>query len=252
MARPGVNKLVLIIAAAAYIGWIWLSLPVPSPASKPVTVVSAYYEIPSKHSPAEYLQWTEHLVRIDCHLVLFCEGAMNCGRFRRLRPDDPTCLVIEWPLAQTDMASLESMWRDQITKDPEFHLHRSHWLYIVWAQKAWFVKKAEELDPFGSDLFLWMDAGAFRDPARLPLFEKGWPSLERALALTEQGSRVAGLAINPFPESPAPFLVGDLLGGHQFVGIQTVLGPVPRAVLARTGVAGAPGQVCGQGPDSVQ
>lgn len=180
----------------------------------PVTVVSAYYEFPSKHSIEEYVQWTSNFVRLSCHRVLFCDT--HCERFRASA--GPRLVIVPWALDQTDMAVLEPMWKGQAELDPERHLHKSHWLYAVWAQKAWFVKRAQELNPFKSMLFMWMDAGAFRESTRLPLLAN-WPRVEKAIELT-RGDRIVALAIQPIPLASSPFLVGDYLGGTSFLATE--------------------------------
>lgn len=182
---------------------------IPSSPLQPVTVVSAYYEFPSKHSVDEYRRWTDNFARLTCHRILFCDT--HCDRFRLVHPH---LMVVQWPLEQTDMAELEPVWKAQLPLDPERHLHKSHWLYTVWAQKAWFVKRAQELNPFNSTLFMWMDAGAFRDTRRLPLL-RHWPRVERAEQLAAD-DRIVALAIHPVPVTK-DFLIGDYLGGTSFL-----------------------------------
>lgn len=176
-----------------------------------VTVVSAYYELESKHSAEEYFQWTNNFLRLSCYRILFCDT--HCDRFKALR--DERLMVVEWPLADTEMAFLEPMWNRQFALDPERAIHRSHWLYIVWAQKAWFVKRAQELNPFGSTHFIWMDAGAIRDSKRLPLLAN-WPKADKVREVA-QDDRIVALTIQPFPTEAPAFLVGDYIGGTSFV-----------------------------------
>ncbi len=187
----------------------------PEPQKAPVTVVSAYYEFPSKHTAEEYREWTNNFLQLGCHRILFCET--HCERFRAFASD--TLVVVEWPLALTDMAALQRMWLAQLDMDPELHLHQSHWLYIVWAQKAWFVKRAQELNPFNSTLFMWMDAGAFRDAARLPMLQH-WPRADKAHALAA-GDRIVALTVQPFPlQHTSGMVAADFIAGTSFLATE--------------------------------
>ncbi len=218
--RPDVRLVAAMGGILAVMIWIRTMRPdfsntVPRlPAEAPVTIVSAYYEFPSKHSVDEYIRWTSNFASLACHRVLFC--STHCDRFRSF--SGSRLVIVPWELEQTDMAMLEPMWKGQVELDPEKRIHRSHWLYTVWAQKAWFVKRAQELNPFNSTLFMWMDAGAFRDTVRLP-FLVSWPRVDKAAELA-QGDRIVALTMQPFPLNPPSFLVGDYIGGTSFLATE--------------------------------
>eukprot|EP00523_Entomoneis_sp_CCMP467_P010920 CAMPEP_0168739050 /NCGR_PEP_ID=MMETSP0724-20121128/11253_1 /TAXON_ID=265536 /ORGANISM="Amphiprora sp., Strain CCMP467" /LENGTH=206 /DNA_ID=CAMNT_0008786421 /DNA_START=313 /DNA_END=930 /DNA_ORIENTATION=- len=58
-------------------------------------------------------------------------------------------------------------WEQQLAIDPEGpngkkpH-HQDASLFKVWNEKTHFLKKAADINPFGSDFFAWVDAGYFR------------------------------------------------------------------------------------------
>jgi len=70
--------------------------------------------------------------------------------------------IISIELTDTMMMSKYSMdfWKNQVTKDPE--KYHSPELYIIWQEKTNFLKRAKDLNPFGSDFFAWVDIGYFR------------------------------------------------------------------------------------------
>ena len=48
-------------------------------------------------------------------------------------------------------------------------------LYIVWAEKCNFLRKAIRNNYFKSKCFYWIDAGWFRKPEEIRNFTNGWP-----------------------------------------------------------------------------
>eukprot|EP00531_Pseudo-nitzschia_arenysensis_P007764 CAMPEP_0116115320 /NCGR_PEP_ID=MMETSP0329-20121206/445_1 /TAXON_ID=697910 /ORGANISM="Pseudo-nitzschia arenysensis, Strain B593" /LENGTH=246 /DNA_ID=CAMNT_0003608747 /DNA_START=118 /DNA_END=859 /DNA_ORIENTATION=+ len=57
----------------------------------------------------------------------------------------------------------ESFWSDQLERDPEKKIHRSHQVFWIWLSKSWFVTQAIRINVFESDVFVWSDIGCFRD-----------------------------------------------------------------------------------------
>jgi hypothetical protein len=129
------------------------------------TVVSAFYEMPSKYPLNTYKEWMGYFLRnINCHLVFFCEESMReFVEEAREEYMDRTEIVI-LPREQWTMNKKypETFWRKQFTMDPEKELHKSTDLYKVWHEKKEFVKRAIALNPFEHDDFIWMDAGCIR------------------------------------------------------------------------------------------
>jgi len=131
----------------------------------PATVVSAFYEMPSKRSVNEYKIFMNNFLRnIKCHLVFFCEESMR-EFVEEARKDfmDRTRIII-LPREQWLMNKKypETFWKKQFNMDPEKDIHKSPDLYKVWHEKKEFVKRAIELNPFDHDDFVWMDAGCIR------------------------------------------------------------------------------------------
>jgi hypothetical protein len=132
----------------------------------PATVVSAYYEMPSKYTPDKYRLWLRYFLEtIDCHLVFFTDETMKeyveeCrGPFM-----EKTKLIV---LPRSDWVSntkfSEQFWRQQHSLDPEKNIHSTE-LYKVWYEKKEFVRRAIALNPWNHTDFLWIDAGSFRSP----------------------------------------------------------------------------------------
>lgn len=141
-----------------------------------VTVVTAFYAIPSKFQIARYLEWASHFLQMKAPIVLFTDAnyaplfeALRYGRV--LNVGGPLQIVVK-PFQELDAWKLYGdRWIAEHSKDHEREYH-SPQLYALWAQKAWFVKEAIERNPFNTQRFFWCDIGAFRQGPPHPLFPR--------------------------------------------------------------------------------
>lgn len=126
------------------------------------TVVTALYPIRSKFSKDQYLEWASTFMRLEAPIVLFTEESL-VHEFEIRRGDRPIHMIT-MPFEELDMwKKYEEKWREHHRMDPERDRHTPE-LYAIWAQKALFVEKAIQENPFGSSHFFWCDVGAFRNP----------------------------------------------------------------------------------------
>ena len=125
------------------------------------TVVTAYYPIRSKFSMDRYMEWASTFLRMKSPIVLFTEERM-VESIRQRRGNLPI-YIITIPFHELDTWKLyQSQWIEHSQMDPEQHIHSPE-LYAIWAQKAFFVERAIQTNPFQTDFFFWCDIGAFRD-----------------------------------------------------------------------------------------
>jgi len=126
------------------------------------TVVTAFYPIKSKFPTETYLNWGKTFLSLDSPIVLFTESSL-IHLFKSLRGDKPI-YIFALPFIELDTWKLyQDKWIAHHTKDPEKNIHTPE-LYAIWAQKAFFVERAVQVNPFKTDYFFWCDFGAFRDP----------------------------------------------------------------------------------------
>lgn len=133
--------------------------------TKEATVVSAFYEMPSKYKLDTYKQWmTNFLTSVPCHLVFFCEDSMRefVEKCRADLMDRTRIIVLPRENWVANKKFSKSFWDKQFAMDPEKDVHKSSDLYKVWYEKKEFVKRAIEINPFEHDDFVWMDAGCVR------------------------------------------------------------------------------------------
>lgn len=125
------------------------------------TVVSSYYEIPSKHSHTLYREWGKRFLTLSAPIVLFVESSM-VEWIRECRGDKPIH-IIEIPFQELDMwVKYKDIWQENHGRDPEKHIHSPE-LYAIWAQKSVFVERAIQCNPFHTEYFFWCDFGIFRE-----------------------------------------------------------------------------------------
>ena len=146
----------------------------------PATVVSAYYEMPSKYPNEKYSTWLRlFLETIDCWLVFFCESDLvpfieDC---RKAYPETTTIVVLPRERWIANRAFPPKFWLDQHAIDPEKSIHSPE-LYKVWFEKKEFVRRAIELNPYGHTDFVWTDAGICRS-AGLAALIRTYPVADR-------------------------------------------------------------------------
>ena len=132
-----------------------------------LTVVTAYFEVPSKHSPESYREWmTSGVLSLDACIVVIV-GSEDDARFvaassqRRITPHVVDLSSAAQRLGTTNRSL--AFWEQQFRIDPEAHLHKGYRLYWIWALKAVFLRDAAVQNPFGSTHFVWVDIGCIRD-----------------------------------------------------------------------------------------
>eukprot|EP00536_Pseudo-nitzschia_multiseries_P005719 jgi/Psemu1/191246/e_gw1.111.90.1 len=130
----------------------------------PNTIVTGYFQLRSKYHSSEYDNWMRSMLSLQDAMIIFTEPDL-VDRMKDLRSHavDRTIII---PLALNDLPIgklfPENFWQDQLRRDPERRMHRSHELFWIWLSKSWFVTQAIRMNVFDSDLFLWSDIGCFR------------------------------------------------------------------------------------------
>lgn len=141
--------------------------PVPAPPSirdMHGTVVTAYFELPSKHSNGNYMEWMLYMLSIDDPVIIFTTSDW-VDRMKTLRSHATNrTTIIETTLDELQVATNynESVWKNQFTLDPIGRYRKSYRLYWIWLSKTHFLNEAIQLNPYDSTHFMWMDIGCFR------------------------------------------------------------------------------------------
>jgi len=127
------------------------------------TIVSAYYNISSKHPHSQYVQWMANFLSLRDCMVIFVSPDM-VGLVTSLRPPSYPSLILPRPLESfKTRAILDSLgWERQEAMDRELGAGHSRQLYWIWNEKTEMLKMASDLNPFLSSFFVWLDIGAVR------------------------------------------------------------------------------------------
>ena len=126
------------------------------------TIITAFYQIRSKFSKEQYLEWGKTFMKLESPIVLFTEENL-IPKLRILRENRPITFV-PIPFEELDTWTLyKDKWIENHKIDPENSYHTPE-LYAIWAQKAFFVERAIKSNYFNTNYFFWCDFGAFRNP----------------------------------------------------------------------------------------
>lgn len=153
------------------LGWGWtpgraapISIDMVPLLSTNVTIVTAYFDIPSKRLAQDYLPWIQRFMTLQDNMIIFT-SLDQVPLFQKLREHQPNTKVIAIALDEThvvrDFGGMD-FWQRQADLDPEKYLHSKE-LYVIWNEKGHFLERAMELNPYGSDFFAWVDMGYLRD-----------------------------------------------------------------------------------------
>ena len=129
------------------------------------TIVTAYFEIPSKHSSKEYDTWMANMLSLQDAMVIYTTSDMvDTIRDKRKHALALTHIV---PMQLSDIrlatTYATAFWKKQLDMDPEKNIHKSYELFWIWLSKSWFVVNAINTNKFSSDVYVWSDIGCFRN-----------------------------------------------------------------------------------------
>lgn len=139
---------------------LWHDLEVTFPCE--VTLVTSYFEIPSKHSTDEYREWMVSVLSLDACMVIV---AANSSRslFADRDPRYTKLVTVELDDAAKRLNMSLEFWGKQFEQDIEAFQHRGYRLYWIWALKSVLLRDAILRNEFKSDYFFWVDVGCLRD-----------------------------------------------------------------------------------------
>jgi hypothetical protein len=163
------------------------------------TIVTCYYKFPSKYSSKVYTEWINNFLEIPCKMVVFTDSeSLPLIRSGREKYKEITT-IIDLPMDKWEINTIvpKSYWKYCHQLDVENDIHTTK-LYQVWAMKSWFVKRAIEMNPYGSDYYFWCDIGSVRD-RKLVDGLYSFPRAETVFSLPKD--RINLIVINAFQQS---------------------------------------------------
>lgn len=136
------------------------------------TVVTCYYNIPSKFPHIKYMSWISNFMSMKFNSIIFCDkNSFKCLSSMYPENDTRKYRIVEIE----DFYVSRFNWIKDYEIDPEKSIHSPE-LYKIWAEKIFFIERAIKENIYNTDYFTWTDIGSFRDTERLKDF-KGYPKV---------------------------------------------------------------------------
>jgi hypothetical protein len=162
-------------------------------------VVTAYYDMKSKRSSSQYMQWIlQFWPATRCPLVFFTSPELAPEFQSAFRGRQAPTIVAVLRLEDFNAFKIlpREGWEAAQQVDPEAKIHSPE-LYAIWFEKKEFVRRAIALNPFPgeSDRWVWADAGICRTPAWIPILAPRWPQASEVPA-----GKMLLLQMSPFQE----------------------------------------------------
>ena len=115
-----------------------------------LTCVSGFWKVKNKHGN-KFIDWFKTSLRINCPYVFFCDKE-NIELIKHFRKDRPTYYI---------ECNIEDFYtykyKDKMLTHPR-HCPSVE-LNLIWNEKMILIEKAQQINPFNSDFFCWVDAG---------------------------------------------------------------------------------------------
>jgi hypothetical protein len=164
------------------------------------TIVTAYYKLnQSKASHEQYTKWMQNMLVNKNPMVIFCDAESQPlieGIRKRYDPGFTNTRIVICEIVDFHSYKYGETFVAHYAKDTEKRVGHNILLYMIWAEKSHFLKRAIELDPFKTDYFLWSDIGCFR---RENTQFRDWPRAQRIMALPKD--KVLLLSVIPFTQT---------------------------------------------------
>ena len=115
------------------------------------TLVSAMWNVSSKHSMSHYRKWLDNALPINAPMVFFYEDESILALATAARRRLPT-LFIRRAVSDLDSFGTNSSW----TLPPHVP---THVLGVIWLNKILLLSEVAALNPYNTSWFAWTDAG---------------------------------------------------------------------------------------------
>ena len=172
---------IIIIIYSIFV--VFFNNPKPKYFEDDLTLVSAYYQMKSKHPSSEYLSWIRNILLLNKSLVFFTNKKLM-PILKKFRPIKLYYKTIFVELEMEDFyvyKHFKKEFNKSFYIDPENSYH-SVPLYMIWAEKNMFLKRAISNNTFHSKCFYWVDAGYFREKrVNMKKYVNSWPSTKKCL-----------------------------------------------------------------------
>lgn len=184
------------------------------------TLVTAFYITNTKkHSLTDYQKAISSLLTLShCPIVLFTDKSCSEFIYKTCFNKLKDILIINFPMEQFYTYRFLDYWEKDFLRDKENFIHVKE-LYMIWNEKSMFVKKAIDLNPFGTEFFCWTDIGIIQNDKLSPTLKR-FPKIRGDV----KKDKVYILNLNLEPElryMETNFDLSKTVGGGIFLGHKT-------------------------------
>ena len=116
----------------------------------PLTCVSGYWNVNNKHGN-NFEFWFKNSLKINCPYVFFADKE-TIEIIKKYRDKLPT-FYVECSIQEFICYKYKNKMITHPVHCPSVELN------LIWNEKIFLIKRALEINPFGSDFFCWVDAG---------------------------------------------------------------------------------------------
>ncbi len=131
-----------------------------------VTLVTCYYNIKSKRPHNDYLKYIDLLLKNldkNINLIIYTASDLVYIFEKYLITHNNFKLAIKNFEDISLYNKYKEIWEHQYQKDKQKNTGRSYYCYILWNSKINFITETIDLNPFGSDKYIWIDVGCVRN-----------------------------------------------------------------------------------------
>jgi hypothetical protein len=133
-----------------------------------ITIVTAFFTMPSKHTKNNYLGWIKNFLLLNENMVIFTDNE-TYEYINNLRNSSNTHIIVT-SIDKFDTYKYIDYWN--YCKSIDIEPNHTTQLYMIWNEKTFFIEKAINMNKFNSEYFFWMDIGCIRDEQMIPYIKK--------------------------------------------------------------------------------
>jgi len=160
-----------IIANKTHQFYMWKGERYEAPIPHLATVVTAYYDMPSKHDGDTYQSWFQLMLSATDPMVVFVDPTSKWLKFVLHRRQHAPTIVVPFPFRNLTMANTfhNDFWNKEVLpRDKTNRFRKGSDVYKIWNEKIIMVHEVALLNPFQTEHFIWIDAGYYRRPSQAP------------------------------------------------------------------------------------
>jgi hypothetical protein len=194
--------------------YMWNGTQCESPPKGMATVVTAYYDLSSKHPRHQYEEWIQNMIKATDPMIIFIDPTSDYFNWwpmiEKHRQHAPT-LLVSLPFRNLTMSTVfsDEFWKTYILpRDRTYRYRKGVDVYKIWNEKMILMREVAQENPFDTEFFYWIDAGYFRRKTTSPIFS---PIVRNNI--TDKGVERHQLVYQMINEFPTFEIAGGAWGG---------------------------------------